>query len=164
VFLVDLDGVEGTVERVDVVGDEAHAYLRVDSTVVVARVLAAGRPTALLLMRDTTLIFQLSFVPALVVTEGGPPPHATTYLSLFTYRNVHLPQCLRVPSLRVRGGSHDRAGRAHSARRHRSMASHRRYRSRHDRKCRRTLLRVVAAEVKPGHGDSVAVAAGRSAP
>jgi multiple sugar transport system permease protein len=30
---------------------------------------------------------QLNFVPALVVTDGGPPPYATTYLSLFVYRN-----------------------------------------------------------------------------
>ena len=32
--------------------------------------------------------FQLSFVPALVVTEGGPPPYSTTYLSLYLYRNA----------------------------------------------------------------------------
>jgi multiple sugar transport system permease protein len=42
----------------------------------------------LLLVRDTILSLQLSFVPALVVTNGGPPPHATTYLSLFVYRNA----------------------------------------------------------------------------
>jgi multiple sugar transport system permease protein len=30
----------------------------------------------------------VSFVPALVVTDGGPPPYATTYLSLFVYRNA----------------------------------------------------------------------------
>ena len=30
----------------------------------------------------------MSFVPALVVTDGGPPPYATTYLSLFVYRNA----------------------------------------------------------------------------
>lgn len=41
---------------------------------------------ALLLLRDTILSFQLNFVPALVVTEGGPPPYATTYLPLFVYR------------------------------------------------------------------------------
>lgn len=41
----------------------------------------------LLLLRDTILSFQLNFVPALVVTDGGPPPYATTYLSLFIYRN-----------------------------------------------------------------------------
>jgi multiple sugar transport system permease protein len=42
----------------------------------------------LLLLRDTVASFQVSFVPALVVTEGGPPPYATTYLSLFVYRNA----------------------------------------------------------------------------
>lgn len=42
----------------------------------------------LLLLRDTILSFQLSFVPALVVTDGGPPPYSTTYLSLFVYRNA----------------------------------------------------------------------------
>ncbi|MGQ0842089.1 carbohydrate ABC transporter permease [Actinokineospora sp.] len=42
----------------------------------------------LLLLRDTILSFQFSFVPALVVTEGGPPPYATTYLPLFVYRNA----------------------------------------------------------------------------
>ena len=40
----------------------------------------------LLLLRDTALSFQASFVPALVVTEGGPPPYSTTYLPLFVYR------------------------------------------------------------------------------
>lgn len=40
----------------------------------------------LLLLRDTIASLQVSFVPALVVTEGGPPPYATTYLSLFVYR------------------------------------------------------------------------------
>jgi multiple sugar transport system permease protein len=42
----------------------------------------------LLLLRDTIASFQVSFVPALVVTQGGPPPYATTYLSLFVYRNA----------------------------------------------------------------------------
>lgn len=42
----------------------------------------------LLLLRDTILSFQVSFVPALVVTDGGPPPYATTYLSLFVYRHA----------------------------------------------------------------------------
>ena len=40
----------------------------------------------LLFLRDWILSFQLSFVPALIVTDGGPPPHATTYLPLFVYR------------------------------------------------------------------------------
>ena len=45
-------------------------------------------PTLLLLMfRDTIFSFQVNFVPALIVTEGGPPPYATTYLPLFIYRN-----------------------------------------------------------------------------
>lgn len=43
---------------------------------------------ALLFLRDAILSFQFSFVPALVVTEGGPPPYSTTYLSLFVYRNA----------------------------------------------------------------------------
>ncbi len=42
----------------------------------------------LLLVRDTIMSLQLSFTPALVVTNGGPPPYATTYLSLFVYRNA----------------------------------------------------------------------------
>ena len=41
----------------------------------------------LLLFRDTIYSFQFNFVPALIVTEGGPPPYATTYLPLFVYRN-----------------------------------------------------------------------------
>jgi multiple sugar transport system permease protein len=45
-------------------------------------------PTLLLLMfRDTIFSFQATFVPALIVTGGGPPPYATTYLPLFIYRN-----------------------------------------------------------------------------
>ncbi|WP_189115467.1 carbohydrate ABC transporter permease [Pilimelia terevasa] len=40
----------------------------------------------LLALRDTVLSFQVSFTPALVVTDGGPPQGATTYLSLFVYR------------------------------------------------------------------------------
>lgn len=42
----------------------------------------------LLLLRDTIMSFQVSFVPVLVVTEGGPPPYGTTNLSLFVYRNA----------------------------------------------------------------------------
>lgn len=46
-------------------------------------------PTLLLLIfRDTTFSFQASFVPALVMTGGGPPPYATTYLPLFIYTNA----------------------------------------------------------------------------
>ena len=40
----------------------------------------------LLFLRDTILSFQLNFVPALVVTDGGPPLYSTTYLPLFVYR------------------------------------------------------------------------------
>lgn len=40
----------------------------------------------LLLARDTIFSLQVNFVPALVVTDGGPPPYATTYLPLFVYR------------------------------------------------------------------------------
>jgi multiple sugar transport system permease protein len=40
----------------------------------------------LLFLRDTILSFQLNFVPALIVTDGGPPPYATTYLPLFVYQ------------------------------------------------------------------------------
>ena len=44
-------------------------------------------PTLLLLtFRDTVYSFQVNFVPALLVTDGGPPPYATTYLPLFVYR------------------------------------------------------------------------------
>jgi multiple sugar transport system permease protein len=42
----------------------------------------------LLLFRDTIFSFQANFVPALIVTEGGPPPYATTYLPLFAYQNA----------------------------------------------------------------------------
>lgn len=45
-------------------------------------------PTLLLLaFRDTVFSLQATFVPALVVTDGGPPPYATTFLPLFVYRN-----------------------------------------------------------------------------
>jgi multiple sugar transport system permease protein len=42
----------------------------------------------LILARDLILSFQVSFIPALVVTNGGPAPYATTYLPLFVYRNA----------------------------------------------------------------------------
>lgn len=41
----------------------------------------------LLAMRDAAFSFQATFVPALVVTNGGPPPFSTTYLPLFSYRS-----------------------------------------------------------------------------
>ncbi len=42
----------------------------------------------LLLLRDTIFSLQVTFVPALLVTDGGPAPYATTYLPLFIYRNA----------------------------------------------------------------------------
>jgi multiple sugar transport system permease protein len=42
----------------------------------------------LLLIRDAILSLQFSFIPALVVTDGGPPPYATTYVPLFSYRTA----------------------------------------------------------------------------
>jgi multiple sugar transport system permease protein len=42
----------------------------------------------LLLVRDLIQSLQFSFVPALVVTDGGPPPYATTYVPLFIYRTA----------------------------------------------------------------------------
>jgi multiple sugar transport system permease protein len=42
----------------------------------------------LLFARDTIFSLQWTFVPALIVTEGGPPPYATTYIPLFVYRNA----------------------------------------------------------------------------
>jgi multiple sugar transport system permease protein len=42
----------------------------------------------LLLARDTILSLQTTFVPALVVTEGGPPLYSTTYVPLFVYKNA----------------------------------------------------------------------------
>jgi multiple sugar transport system permease protein len=40
----------------------------------------------LLAVRDAIQSLHFTFVPAFVVTDGGPPPYATTYLSLFVYR------------------------------------------------------------------------------
>ncbi|HVF53417.1 MAG TPA: sugar ABC transporter permease [Actinomycetota bacterium] len=42
---------------------------------------------ALLAMRDIVLSLQLNFVPAFIVTEGGPR-FATTYLPLYVYRSA----------------------------------------------------------------------------
>ena len=42
----------------------------------------------LLLARDTILSLQATLVPALIVTEGGPPLYSTTYVPLFVYRNA----------------------------------------------------------------------------
>jgi multiple sugar transport system permease protein len=45
-----------------------------------------GPTLVLLMLRDTIYSFQTSFVPALVITDGGPPPYATTFLPVFVYR------------------------------------------------------------------------------
>jgi ABC-type sugar transport system ATPase subunit len=50
--VVGSDGVIGVVERVDVVGDDAYAYVRVADRTVVGRVRAAGRPA----VGDKTLV------------------------------------------------------------------------------------------------------------
>ena len=42
----------------------------------------------LLFCRDVIYSLQATFVPALVVTDGGPAPYATTYVPLFVYRNA----------------------------------------------------------------------------
>lgn len=42
----------------------------------------------LLLVRDTVVALQGTFVPGLMVTGGGPPPGATTYIPLFVYREA----------------------------------------------------------------------------
>ena len=39
----------------------------------------------LVTLADLALALQATFVPALLVTEGGPPPYATTYLPTFVY-------------------------------------------------------------------------------
>ncbi|WP_091091799.1 carbohydrate ABC transporter permease [Micromonospora nigra] len=41
---------------------------------------------ALLAVRDAIASLHFTFVPAFVVTDGGPPPYSTTYLSLFVYQ------------------------------------------------------------------------------
>ena len=37
--------------------------------------------------RDLVFSLQITFVPAMVIFDGGPPPNATTYLPFFIYRN-----------------------------------------------------------------------------
>ena len=46
-----------------------------------------GPVLALLALRDFIYSFQVNFVPALIVTEGGPR-YATTYLPLFVYKSA----------------------------------------------------------------------------
>jgi multiple sugar transport system permease protein len=41
----------------------------------------------LLAARDVIFSLQITFVPAMVIFDGGPPPNATTYLPFFIYRN-----------------------------------------------------------------------------
>ena len=41
----------------------------------------------LLAARDVIFSLQITFIPALVIFDGGPPPNATTYLPFFIYRN-----------------------------------------------------------------------------
>jgi multiple sugar transport system permease protein len=55
-----------------------------------ARVVLPAMGPALLLLaaRDTVAGLQITLVPALVVTDGGPPPYATTYLPVFIYREA----------------------------------------------------------------------------
>jgi multiple sugar transport system permease protein len=47
-----------------------------------------GPALLLIAARDTIVSLQATFVPALILTDGGPPPYATTYLPLFVYRNA----------------------------------------------------------------------------
>ena len=50
-------------------------------------VLPVMAPALLLIaMRETVAGLQATFIPALVVTEGGPPPYSTTYLPSYVYR------------------------------------------------------------------------------
>jgi multiple sugar transport system permease protein len=42
----------------------------------------------LLFARDTIFSLQWTFIPALIVTDGGPPLYSTTYVPLFVYRNA----------------------------------------------------------------------------
>ena len=55
-----------------------------------ARVVLPAMAPALLLLavRDTVAGLQATLVPALVVTDGGPPPYATTYLPVYVYREA----------------------------------------------------------------------------
>jgi ABC-type sugar transport system permease subunit len=74
-----------------------HNYLAVFETEPLARealvsLLTAAIPLMapfllVIAARDLTLGLQASFAPALLLTDGGPPPHATTYLPFFIYRS-----------------------------------------------------------------------------
>jgi multiple sugar transport system permease protein len=81
VLLVTRQGLPGELFELAAVEDAtAWAVFRRITLPLMAPVLL------LLLLRDTVFSFQVNFVPALVVTEGGPPPYSTTYLPLFVYR------------------------------------------------------------------------------
>jgi multiple sugar transport system permease protein len=75
------------------VPEELHEIAAINGAGVWGRFLHVTLPVmapALLLIaaRDTILGLQTTFVPALLVTDGGPPPYATTYLPLFAFRNA----------------------------------------------------------------------------
>jgi multiple sugar transport system permease protein len=75
------------------VSPELHEIAAIDGAGRWSRFLRVTLPImapALLLIvaRDTILSLQATFAPALIVTEGGPPPYATTYLPLFVFRNA----------------------------------------------------------------------------
>jgi multiple sugar transport system permease protein len=75
------------------VPEELHEIAAIDGAGPWSRFVRVTLPLmapALLLIvaRDTILILQATFAPALIVTEGGPPPYATTYLPLFVFRNA----------------------------------------------------------------------------
>ena len=75
------------------VPQELHEIAAIDGAGRWSRFLRVTLPVmapALLLIvaRDTILSLQATFAPALIVTEGGPPPYATTYLPLFVFRNA----------------------------------------------------------------------------
>jgi multiple sugar transport system permease protein len=75
------------------VPEELHEIAAIDGAGRWSRFLRVTLPImapALLLIvaRDTILSLQATFAPALIVTEGGPPPYATTYLPLFVFRNA----------------------------------------------------------------------------
>jgi multiple sugar transport system permease protein len=81
VLLVTRQGLPGELYELAAVEDAtAWAVFRRITLPLMAPVLL------LLLLRDTVFSFQVNFVPALVVTDGGPPPYSTTYLPLFVYR------------------------------------------------------------------------------
>jgi multiple sugar transport system permease protein len=71
-----------TYELAELEGAGAGQVLRRVTLPLLAPVLAV------LILRDTVLSLQASFVPTLVVTNGGPPPYATTYLSLVIYQDA----------------------------------------------------------------------------